>query len=429
MAMTQIGFIGLGKVGLPIALALTIHGDRAVYAYDPAWTPGALPEDNTGEPGVKYLLDKVDRGEAVLNIVGSTLEVVRQVGNNGVVFVAVATPHPAELDGTRPLGGMRQGADFDYRQLREALAAIDEASLALGYDLVVAVVSTVAPGTLDKLRRELGPTRLSLVYNPAFIRLGSVIEDFRDPDFVLLGGDQPKAIEQVWQCLRTAMRWLSGLPVLRMSTVSAEMVKLACNSYQTLKITWGNEIAALCTLTGADMAEVTHALRNSKRISDPAVRPGLGEGGPCRVRDLLVLNWLADRSPLATELFGDLLFSRERQAVLIAAMVRDLSAQHALPAVILGRAYKPNTSMIYGSPALLVSHYLPAVPVWDPLIDQPDPDLFEVPHVYLIGVAHREFVDRDRWPAGSVILDPWCRVAAHEGVTVKWIGRPSPQPR
>lgn len=423
--MTRVGFIGLGKVGLPIALAMAIDGGRHVVAYDPTRTAGEIPENNTDEPAVTYLLDRLRSGDGLLTVVESTLEVVRRVGHNGVVFVAVATPHPDGLDGTKPVYG--RNADFDYNQLREALTALDEAALTLGHDLVVAVISTVAPGTLDKLKLGLNLTQLSLVYNPAFIRLGTVAQDFRDPDFVLLGGDNPRAMEQVWQTLRPAMRWSNALPVLRMPVVSAEMSKLACNSYQTLKITWGNDIAALCTLVGADMAEVIRALRAGRRVSDPTVRPGLGEGGPCRVRDLLVLDWLADRSSLTTELFRDLLFSRERQAVLIAAEVRALATKHKLPVAILGRAYKPDTGMTYGAPAMLVSHSLPEAAIWDPFTDQPDTRPFETPHVYLVGVPHREFIDTEQWPAGSVILDPWCRIPAREGVTVKWIGRPDPQ--
>lgn len=418
----KVAVIGLGKVGLPLALVLRKHGGHEVVGYDidaprvAARVTNALISDDP-EPGVSELLRA---GQGPVAAV-SMEEVVRHAE---VVFVVVQTLHGAGYGGETPMPA--EPADFDYTQLAVACQDLRVAARAQRKQLTVAVVSTVLPGTI---RRELMPPGdadgISFVYNPALISLGSVVEDLLYPDFVLIGADDDQAAKQVAQAWVTVN---THPPFHFTSVASAELLKVALNAYLSTKITFANTLAQLChAIPGANVDEVTDGLKLSRKALGPfGLTAGLGDGGPCRPRDLAALSWLAEQAELPADPFTSLIRLRESQTQRLAWLTANAAIDHDLPVVQLGWTYKPGSALPDGSPARLLQHYLeelghrPAVydRVMFPGYWPPPP----APAVFVLAVPHPEF-EGFEYPAGSVVIDPHGVVKGQDGITVVRVGR------
>ena len=173
----NVGFVGLGKLGLPVAYAMASRGVN-VYRHDPlVWGP---PEDTSHEAGLAELIK-----EGQSRIWFCPLTTIVQKAD--VVFVAVQTPHDPRFEGITPLPEDR--ADFDYSFLVQAVKHLSEEDDRQERDLTVGVISTVLPGTMRRYVMPVLSDRVTLVYNPTFIAMGTTIRDFLDPEFVLLGGE------------------------------------------------------------------------------------------------------------------------------------------------------------------------------------------------------------------------------------------------
>jgi UDPglucose 6-dehydrogenase len=339
-----------------------------------------------------------------------------------LVFVAVQTPHDREFDGTTPMG---EGyADFDYGPLTKACNAILDVMASQPdrrHSLVV--VSTTAPGTLDRLFATL-PANVSLAYNPSFISLGTVIPDFLVPELVLVGTASPDLALKLEEFYQSNMppAWNSAR-FRSMPVAAAEMTKLACNNYQTLKITWANEIAALCAALEINVDHVLDTLAIAdQKIGAPRMRAGLGDGGPCRVRDAVVLSKFTSDANMASDgLFGDLLWRREDQAFRLVQVIQGYADYHGLEIRVLGKAYKPQSDRTDGSPALLLAGLLgggTSVPVWDPYVDEGPAPSFEEPRLFVLATDHEKFWSLP-FPPGSVVFDLWGSIEkVPDGVTL-----------
>jgi UDPglucose 6-dehydrogenase len=162
----------------------------------------------------------------------------------------------------------------------------------------------------------------------------------------------------------------------------------------------------------------------TRRILAPTyLRAGMGDGGGCHPRDNIALSWLAREVDLSFDWFEAAMLQRERHTAWIARMAVDKAAGR--PVVVLGRAFKAETAITTGSPAVLLVallRELGCAPIaWDPLIDAPDEAPSRVPACFIVGTRHaalREFP----FPAGSVVIDPWRFVAARDGVELVSLG-------
>jgi UDPglucose 6-dehydrogenase len=429
----KVGVVGLGKVGLPLALVLAEHGGHEVAGYDVDLrqvqqrlrAPATL-----GDPGFTAL---VERGWSSRFKLAGSVEAV--VAHAEVVFVVVQTLHGPGYGGETPMPA--EPADFDYTQLKAACDELRLAALNQRKHLTVAVVSTVLPGTI---RRELVPPTLgnpegvSFVYNPALISLGSVVQDLLQPDFVLVGADDREAAWQVasiWREINhrgqftSYLRWQFHLT----SIESAELLKVALNAYLSSKIAFVNTLAQLCHhIDGADVDEVTDGLKLSRKAMGPfGLQAGLGDGGPCRPRDLIALSWLHHQHLAKPDPFRFVAEDREEHAHWLAWIVAGLAKDHRLPVVVLGLAYKPGTHLGDGSPARLLVHYLRELGAnpypFDPVSDGlGDGYTWARRAVFVLATPHEEFLGWT-YPAGSVVVDPHGLVKDQDGVTVIRPGR------
>jgi UDPglucose 6-dehydrogenase len=410
----KIGFVGLGKLGFPCALAASIRGhDVMGYDIDPAvMNNDPKPYNETGEDGYTSINTLLDRS----NIRFGTLpEVLR---HSELVFVAVQTPHDARYEGITRLPEER--VDFDYRYLISAMRSISEA---VREPKIIVIISTVLPGTI---RREILPHLSPLVkicYNPFFIAMGTTMRDYLDPEFVLLGVhdlDSANTVEAYYATLVNAK-------VYRTSIENAELIKVAYNTFIGMKVIYANVMMEICqNMPGTDVDQVMHAIKLSTRrlISTAYLDGGMGDGGGCHPRDNIAMSWLAKKLNLSFDWFESIMSAREAQA----AWLAQLMEHYALPKGLVGYAFKADTNLCVGSAALLVESILREsghdVFKYDPLVEGKARDLTALePHVFLLGAKHSQFEDL-RLPRGSVLLDPWRFVKfAGEDVTIVPIGR------
>ena len=427
----NIGFIGLGKLGLPVAVAMASKGhDVLGHDADPArMNKDSKPGIEAGPHGVGSFDDELAKSTIRF---GAMAEVAAHAE---IVFIAVQTPHGPEYEGITPLPESR--ADFDYTYLK---AVVAELAKLIERDTLIAIVSTVLPGTC---RRELLPlcnNHMRLVYNPSFIAMGTTMFDFFNPEIVLCGagnGDDHDAMERFYKTIVPRAHFFAC------SLETAELIKVAYNTFIGQKIVFANAMMEICQrIPEADCDDVSRAMAlSTRRLISPAyLKGGMGDGGACHPRDNIAMSWLARKLGLGFDLFGGLMEGRERQAEWIAERMIEyadplpwadrLDYTAAGPLVIVGYAYKPGTDLTTGSAALLVADILkkrgyPVIKI-DPRCDGGTVEaalaaIEGPPPVILIGCNHPEYVDVE-WPLGSIVIDPWRYIADQEGVTVLRLG-------
>lgn len=411
----RIGYIGLGKLGLPVALSVARHHD--VVGYDVSTAPAKILAAR--EYPHRELKAQDYLADTALRLASTVAEVVAHAE---IVFVLVQTPHDPAFEGTQRLPADRR--DFDYQYLAAAVREIVAAAEAQQKDLVLAVMSTVLPGTMAREIQPLLSPRTRLVYNPAFPAMGTAIPDFEAPEFVLLGVEDPGAAAIV----RAFYESMITAPIVEMSVASAEATKVFYNSFISAKIALANAWMEVCHRLGANVDDVSRALclATVRILSPKYMRGGMGDAGGCHPRDNIALSWLSRELGMGYDLFGDLMRIRERQAEWLAGLCMQHASRRGLPLLVLGKAYKSETNLTVGSCATLLCNILGEsvmdVQQYDPHIDPPR--TFTGPAAFVIGTDHAAFYDgRTVYPPGSVILDPWGKMPDVAGVEVVRVGR------
>lgn len=425
----KIGFMGLGKLGLPCALAVEAAGHE-VTGYDPG--PQVVDIMSTKklpyvEEGAQPLLDKTK-----IRLVGPG-DLVEQCD---LIFVAVQTPHHSRYEGITRLPAKR--VDFDYTWLKQSITQLAEAALLKGVSARVVVISTVLPGTIE---REIVPIIdahggfIKLCYNPFFIAMGTTIRDFTHPEFVLFGVDDPQTADLAEQFYKT----LHSRPFYKTGVREAELIKVAYNTFISTKIAFVNTLMEVCHKTGVDVDAVTDALKmaDERLISTRYLTAGMGDGGGCHPRDNIALSWLARRLEMGYDFFEAIMLSRERQTDWFADLVEEqisLSKQRGWeepPVVILGESFKPETNLVTGSPAVLLANVLRERGLdpflFDPIVHEQHAQLGAptVPCIYFVGCKHDVFKTY-QYVQGSIIIDPHRYIPDQPGVTIIRVGGGTP---
>jgi UDPglucose 6-dehydrogenase len=244
------------------------------------------------------------------------------------------------------------------------------------------------------------------------------MKDFLHPEFVLFGVHDRTAAAKAERFYRT----IHDRPFYETSVENAELIKVAYNTFIGMKIAFANTLMEICHKTpGTDVDQVTDALKlaTDRLISPRYLTAGMGDGGGCHPRDNIALSWLARKLDLSFDLFEMTIVARERQA----NWLTGLMMEYELPKVILGKSFKPESSLEVGSPSILCMNLLVAkgyeVTMYDPYIDRVMPQF--TASVFLIGTKHSEF-EHFKFPKGSVVIDPWRYVKRTEGVKVIHVG-------
>jgi UDPglucose 6-dehydrogenase len=267
---------------------------------------------------------------------------------------------------------------------------------------VLVMKSTVPVGTGEKVRAALdarGLTELRYVSNPEFLAEGSAVRDFMNPDRIVIGADDEAAADVV-QELQASL----DATVVRMDIPSAEMVKLAANAFLATRISFINEIANVCEVTGADVEEVARGIGLDHRLGPHFLRAGIGFGGSCFPKDASALKQLASNSGYHFQLLSAVIEVNELQKRrVISKLQKHLGRLRGKRVALLGLAFKPNTDDMREAPSVVLASRLLAegaeVRGWDPVAE---------PGELLNGVSICETVlDAVRGADAAVVVTEW----------------------
>jgi len=405
----QIGFIGLGKLGLPCAEAMA-HKGHTIKGYD--ITP---------------------RNSDSVTVVDSIKECVT---DTDIVFIAVPTPHDPLYDGRAPTAHLKP-KDFSYDIVKTCLT---EANKYMNKKQLLVLISTVLPGTT---RREFIHlvTNTRFVYNPYLIAMGSVAWDMVNPEMVMIGtedGSENGDAEQLINFYKTVME---NNPRYEVGTWDeCECIKVFYNTFISAKIGLVNMIQDVAIRQGnIDVDVVTNALaKSTMRIMGPQyMKAGMGDGGACHPRDNIALRYMADKLNLGYDLFDSIMNARELQAKNLAQELVKHAEENRMSIFIHGKAYKPGVEYCDGSYSLLIGHYCEELghkPTYiDPLTGDDIQGCYGVvllAHNRKVTYEYRGFEETQnlycKIEKGSIVIDPWrsfksedCKVI-HYGNTRKY---------
>jgi UDPglucose 6-dehydrogenase len=271
--------------------------------------------------------------------------------------------------------------------------------------------------------------------------MGTTVYDFTHPEFVLFGMSD----ENTANLAESFYKTIHGAPFYRCSIKSAELVKVAYNTFISTKLAFVNNLMEVCHHTGADVDEVTSALKlaTERLISPKYLNAGMGDGGGCHPRDNIALSWLSRKLGMTFDFHEAIMVAREKQTEFLANLVcqnRRITSDFVtlyglpvfaeLPVVILGKAFKEQTNLEVGSPSILLKNILAErgikAEMYDPWVDNAadktvNPYENSAPSLFFIGTHHAVFADY-KFPNGSVIVDPWRMIKDQEGVKVIRVG-------
>mgnify|MGYP001306163196 FL=1 len=410
----KIGFLGLGKLGLPCALAIESKG-HDVFGYD----SNPTVQEYVQNKKIPYKEEGVNQALINSNIKLVTLSEL--VKFSEIIFVGIQTPHHEKYEGVTELPQDR--VDFDYTFLKNASIELSEEIKKQNLEKTVIIISTVLPGTIAREIKPLLNNQVKLCYNPFFIAMGTTMHDYLNPEFVLFGVEDLDAAKKAEEFYKT----ITSVPFFKTSIQNAELIKVAYNTFIGMKIVFANVLMEICHKTGANVDEVTDALKlaNDRLISGKYFTGGMGDGGACHPRDNIALSWLSRKLNLSFDWFENIMLAREKQTEWLA----NLMEEYDLPKVILGTSYKPESNLEIGSASLLLKNILEKrghkVTKYDPYVDSDTADniknKFKEPCIFLIGTKHHDFINFD-FPEGSVIIDPWRYMPDKNGIKTIRLG-------
>ena len=388
----KIGFIGLGKLGLPCAETMSKKGFD-VLGYD-----------------IKSITSDL------IKVVGSIDEVCV---DRDIIFVAVPTPHEEGYDGREPTSH-KEVKDFDYALLVQVLKKLQTI---LSKDQAIAVISTVLPGTFRSLLNPIfessafkGVKQANLIYNPYLIAMGTVEEDLKNPEMIIIGTkegvtDTSKDLKKHIHALKQFYTVLCDYPprfeIGRFE--DAECIKIFYNTFISTKLAIVNMIQEVGNkLFFTDVDKVTNALaKSNKRIMSPNyMKAGMGDGGPCHPRDNIALRWLAKNLNLGYDMFETIMTAREKQA-----------ENMAIDILLYGKnirfssnSFKKDSKLIDGSYSLLVQHYIK-------MHGGTVVDGLDAPADVLVRVHDTDLADV---PTQTTIFDPWRTYSSKDHLVVHY---------
>jgi len=327
---TKIGFIGLGKLGMPCAEAIADKGFD-VSGYD--------------------ILHKYSDKITIKDSIKETIE------DRDIVFVATPTPHEEGYDGRTPTSHLPV-KDFNYDAVKKVLSTCNKH---MKREQTLVLISTVLPGTT---RREFTPlvTNTKLMYNPYLIAMGTVADDMINPEMIMIGsknglaGTNCKIRSELLESFYNTV--CDNEPRMEVGTwEEVESMKIFYNTFISNKIALVNMIQDVAHRLGnMNVDVVTQALaKSTKRIVSPAyMKAGMGDGGACHPRDNIALRWLAKELELGYDMFESIMTAREKQAETMAQAI----LTHGNNIWFSSDSYKPGTDLVDGSSSLLVQHYV-----------------------------------------------------------------------
>ena len=337
----RVAMIGTGYVGLVSGACFAHFGHHVTCVDKDAEKIAALSRGEIPiyEPGLTELVRSNVRDHRL----AFSTELAGPVAAAEAVFIAVGTPS-RRGDGHADLS-------YVYAAAREIAAALQ------GFTAVI-TKSTVPVGTGDEveaiIREQRPDVDVCVVSNPEFLREGAAIRDFKHPDRIVVGTEDPRGREILAEIYRPL--YLNAAPILYTDRRTAELIKYASNAFLATKITFINEVADLCEKVGADVQEVARGIGLDNRIGAKFLHAGPGYGGSCFPKDALALIKTGQDHEAPLRILETVVAVNDQRK---RAMARKVAAAfggnlRGRLVAVLGLTFKPNTDDLREAPALAV---------------------------------------------------------------------------
>ncbi|MGL4524201.1 MAG: UDP-glucose dehydrogenase family protein [Spirochaetia bacterium] len=405
----NVSIIGAGYVGLVAAVCLADAGHNVLCVEKNPARLNALKKGDVPiyEPGLEQLLAHV--------LQQGTLQFVSQIKlaatHSQIAILCVGTPEGPD-------------GQADLSQVFSASAEL--AKYAKDYLLIVEK-STVPVETHKKILALLKETQKKSLFdvasNPEFLREGKALEDFQHPDRIVIGADSERAHVLLADLYRSYTK--KGIPIVKTSTASAELIKQASNNFLALKISYANMLAELCEKTHADIDDVTRGMGMDQRIGPSFLKAGIGFGGSCFPKDLAAFIRTGELVGIHFGMLREVLFVNNRQRERFLAKIHQtINHLHEKNIAIWGLAFKPETDDIREAPALYIVKELLGVQAKVHLYDPKAMPVFkkiikETPQVYYANDPYDALENAD----ALLILTEWSEFLYADFEKVKTIMR------
>lgn len=337
----KIAMIGTGYVGLVSGVCFSDFGHEVVCVdKDPRkivrLEKGEVP---IFEPGLDLLMNKnVEAGRLTF-----TMDLEKAVTGADAVFIAVGTP-TRRGDGHADLTYVMAAAEEIARVAKEYVVIVTKSTVPVGTNRQVGEVVKKANPSLD----------FDVASNPEFLREGAAIDDFMKPDRVIVGVQTDRAAEVMADIYRPL--YLRDFPIVTTDLESAEMIKYAANAFLATKITFINEIAALCEKVGADVKQVSKGVGMDNRIGNKFLHAGPGYGGSCFPKDTKALARIGQEHAVPMQITETVIKVNEEVKRRMIDKLLDLcgGSFNGKKIAVLGVTFKPNTDDMRDAPSLTI---------------------------------------------------------------------------
>jgi UDPglucose 6-dehydrogenase len=339
--MKNICVVGVGYVGLVTGACLADLGNRVMclnrsQQKSDNLKKGILP---IYEPGLEEIVRRnYEAGRLVFTT--SYEEALRDVD---FVFIAVGTPSGSE--GEADLSHVTEAAEGIARHLVKPLVIVNKSTVPIGTgDWVADIINEHKPNDVS----------FAVVSNPEFLREGSGVYDFMNPDRIVLGSTNREAAQKVAE-LYIPLQSETIITDLR----TAEMIKYASNCFLATKISFVNEIANICEAIGADVKEVARGMGSDKRIGHPFLGAGVGWGGSCFPKDVKALAHIAATHGAHPQMLRAVMEINSDQRKRVLQKVREVLGNLRGKTIgMLGLSFKPNTDDMRDAPSIEIVHMM-----------------------------------------------------------------------
>lgn len=332
---TRVAVVGAGYVGLSVSACLAKMGHDVICVENDGVRLAVVRQSRVPfyEPGLSELVANGVRAGTL----GFTDDLTIAVETASIVFIAVGTP-------------LTGGGIPDLSALHQVTENLARYSIS---GRVIAIKSTVPVGSTDIASEMLTKrgTPAAVAYNPEFLREGSAVDDFFHPSRIIIGTYSPHARRALCALFEPL-----HCPIFVTSPRTAEMIKYGSNAFLATRVSFINELAAICEEVGADVEMVAAGMGLDPRIGPHFLRAGIGFGGSCLPKDLEALMHTARRHGIAPYLLEAVRrVNREQQNRFVEQVARVLGTISGKTLTIFGLAFKPGTSDTRESPALTIA--------------------------------------------------------------------------
>ncbi|HHT9155875.1 MAG TPA: UDP-glucose dehydrogenase family protein, partial [Candidatus Tripitaka sp. YC43] len=337
--------VGCGYVGLVVGTCLAEQGHKVLCVDSDVKKINGLKKGNLPiyEPGLGEILDRnVKEGRQSFST-----SLAKGIQTGEVIFIAVGTP-------------MGDDGEADVSAVLAVAREIGQSASGGREYKIVVIKSTVPVGTASRVARVIKsnqrrPRDFDVVSNPEFLREGTAVKDFLEPDRVIVGLDNPRP--RLKKTMETLYRGITDTehPLLFTNTRSAELIKYASNAMLATRVSFMNEIARLCEEVGADVTEVARGVGLDSRIGPRFLEAGAGYGGSCLPKDVKALAKIMRNQGLSLKIVETVDRVNEEQKLLPVKKIKTLlPTLKGKKIAIWGLAFKPGTDDMREAPSLAV---------------------------------------------------------------------------